>query len=175
MITRFKNLNIQSYLLKAIDISDLDSNYFQALNNLEHMRWSRQGSLNHDFDTAQNYINDLKIHGEFIGVYDQRLSKLIGTITLRIRGRSAQLGFLVFPQFANKGALSIILPHLREELHTKYDFNSLYIGTKIQNVGMRRVAEKSGFDEVSSANLDDSLRSFVSLDDEITHYLSKKA
>jgi RimJ/RimL family protein N-acetyltransferase len=81
----------------------------------------------------------------------------------------------VFPQFANKGALSIILPHLREELHTKYDFNSLYIGTKIQNVGMRRVAEKSGFDEVSSANLDDSLRSFVSLDDEITHYLSKKA
>jgi len=172
---RFKNLIIQSYLLKVIDVSDLDSNYFQALNNSDHMRWSRQRSMNHDFDTTQTYINDLKIHGEFIGVYNQRSSKLIGTITLRVRGRSAQLGFLVFPQFANRGTLSIILPHLKKELHTSYDFKYLYIGTKIQNVGMKRVAEKSGFTKVSIANLDDSLIPFISLDDEIIHYLSKKA
>ena len=99
---RFKNLNIQSYLLKVIDISDLDSNYFQALNNSDHMRWSRQRSINHDLDTAQTYIDDLKIHGELIGVYDQRLSKLIGTITLWVRERSAQLGFLVFPLLVMK-------------------------------------------------------------------------
>lgn len=169
----FDNMNIQSYLLKSIDISDLDSKYLQALNNSDHMRWSQQRDISHDFDTAKTYIDDLKAHGDFIGIYDQRLSILIGTITLWARETSAQLGFLVFPKFANKGALSIILPQLKEELHTKYDFKNLYIGTNFQNIGMRRVAEKSGFSEVSPTILDAPLRLFVSLDDEICHYLSK--
>ena len=171
----FNELKIENYLLKVIDIIDLDSSYFQALNDHEHMRWSRQRRTRHDIYSSKTYIDDLKSHGEFVGVYDSEKSKLIGTITIRVRDESAQLGFLIFPQCANRGTLSTILPHLKDELHNTYNLEFLYIGTNSQNIGMRRVAEKSGFSEVSAVKLNNSLLPFVGLSEDVCHYLSVKS
>lgn len=169
----FEGLNIGSYHLRAIGIDDLDEKYYQALNNSDHMRWSRQSLIKHDVHSAMQYIDELRSQGSFVGVYSFNSSILIGTITIRIKESSAQLGFLIFPHFSKQGILSRILPTLKEELHRTYKLESLYIGTNFRNLAMRRVATKAGFLEVSAAELNESLQPFISLNEDVSHYISK--
>lgn len=134
------------FIIREFTLEDIDELHLNALNNTEHMQYSRQAEICHSVETTNEYILELKkVHGVILGVFDSNKKFRLGTVTMTPRGRAISLGFLIYPEFAGKGILSNVLPFLLSELDYRDGVEWLHIGTHKKNLSMKRVALKQGF------------------------------
>ena len=136
----------KDFIIREFALEDIDECHLNALNNAWHMRYSRQREFCHSVETTNEYILELKkIRGIMLGVFDRNRKVRLGTVTMTPKGRAISLGFLIYPEFAGKGVLSNVLPILMSGLDSKEVAEWLHIGTHKDNLSMKRVALKQGF------------------------------
>jgi RimJ/RimL family protein N-acetyltransferase len=134
------------FILREFTLEDIDEFHLNALNNTQHMRYSRQANIYHCVETTLEYISELKeVGGVILGIFDIDEKFRLGTVTMTPTGRAISFGFLIYPEFAGKGILSNVLPFLLSELDYKEGVEWLHIGTHKDNLSMKRVALKQGF------------------------------
>jgi RimJ/RimL family protein N-acetyltransferase len=159
--------------LRDVQEKDITNEWINALNDKNHMRWSRQRQMEHSVESIRKYIEEVKSsNGEFLGIFKMDgKSSLVGTITVRPVLNFRTLGFLVFPGNSGKGFLSMTVPKLLSTLLQKEDIDGIYIGTHKENVPMRKVAEKNKFELVKFDDLPEKLALFTESSDLYIHYL----
>jgi RimJ/RimL family protein N-acetyltransferase len=128
------------------NITDL---HIDALNDREHMKFSRQRFITHTPLTARRYFEELEEKGGFaLGIFDINQNNCKGTITISPVAKTLSMGFLVYPEYANKGLLSAVLPCVLALAYREESINWIHIGTHLENLPMQRVAMKNGFLQV---------------------------
>lgn len=165
----------ETLLLRTVYENDICNTWVEALNNKNHMKWSRQRHLTHSIVSIRNYIDELKEEGgSILGIF-QKNSKLtlVGTITLRTTANYIILGFLVFPEFAGRGLLKKSLARLLDKAIQDYKINGFYIGTHKDNIPMQMVAETSHFVRCDFEKLPEEISLLIENNRLHFHYLKK--
>ncbi len=126
--------------------SMVNSDYLNTLNDKTYMKYSRQALKSHSLETVVSFINEFtplqkKRFFAFINESDDFTGTCI--INFEQNHEIANLGFLIFRNFAGKGYGSKMLKLLVEEATKIPSLKFIEIGTHIENLGMLAIAKKS--------------------------------
>jgi len=148
---------------KLICMSDelINADYLNTLNDKDYMRFSRQSKISHDYETLKSYIHFMS------NAKDKRLFAFMneggifaGTCTINLNKQSqvANLGFLIFKNYAGRRYASKMLKLLVEEASCLTDIKFIEIGTHVRNKKMLAIAEKAKMTqiELKTTNFDSS-------------------
>jgi len=138
------------FFIRTFSSDDISQTYIEALNNKEHMKYSRQNLDEHSEGTARRFMTEVQERGGFLlGIFNKGEGKNLGTVTILPIGRDVSMGFLIFPDYASAGVLTKVLRTLLPLVEKNCSPNWLHIGTHRENLAMQRVALKNGFRFIS--------------------------
>ena len=156
------------FLVRRMVHGDISQEYLDTLNDKNHMRFSRNISTNHTFDSQAIYLKEFEDSRKFIfGIWDKKNNSLVGVINGYIDyylNRSIRLGFLVFKQYAGNGVITESLISLTKYLENQLPGFRLIISTRIENIAMQNVALKCSFLRDSIQESNDYLNFSLDLD-----------
>ena len=137
---------------------DISQEYLDTLNDKNYMRFSRNISTKHTFDSQTIYLNEFEDSRKFLfGIWDKESNSLVGVMNGYIdfyRTRTVSLGFLVFKKYAGTGVITESLISLTKHLEVQLPGYRLIISTRIENIAMQNVALKCSFlkDDTQESN-----------------------
>ena len=142
-------MTFQSHGLEiaAFEESDLSTQYLSWLNNGQHMRFSRQSQLTHDFNSARNYLETFRGSGNmFLSVKKNGL--LIGTATMYVNKDfgTCSAGIMIGSDHAGRGYGKIAWALLIGEVASSLGVRKVNAGTLKENKPMLRLFETSGME-----------------------------
>lgn len=144
--------------IAAFEESDLSEQYLSWLNNAQHMRYSRQSLLNHDFNSARNYLDTFRgSANRFLSIKKDGL--LIGTATIYVNNdyKTCSAGIMVGPDCAGNGFGKIAWALLIGEVASSLGIRKVKAGTLRENIAMLRIFETSGM-ELEAVLKDEAIR-----------------
>lgn len=137
--------------LRRIEKNDLESNYFQWLNDQEVTRWMQNGIFPNSAESMLEYYQSMAssctdMNLAIIFKEDDRHIGNIGLRGLNQIFRSAEIGILIGEQDTwgksyGTEAISLLAGHAFQRLN----LNRVYAGAVAENMGCIRSFEKAGF------------------------------
>lgn len=129
----------------SVDCSD---DYLASLNDREHMRFSRQRLVSHTPEAVDLYIAEVRGDGgELIACRLRNTSQLAATVSARCLQDEGvvELGLMTLISYARQGIGYEAWRSAVEVVGSCPEVRRIQAGTDIDNVGMQRVIERSGF------------------------------
>jgi RimJ/RimL family protein N-acetyltransferase len=133
--------------IATFEESDLSAQYLSWLNNAQHMRYSRQSLLKHDFNSARNYLETFRgSTNNFLSIKKDGL--LIGTATMYVNRDfgTCSAGIMIGSDYAGNGYGKIAWALLIGEVASSLGVRKVNAGTLKENRPMLRLFETSGME-----------------------------
>jgi len=142
MYLETKRLKLENFL-----IQDINSEYIEWLNDPEHMKYSEQKFIVHDYISCLNYLDKF----DFINSFFLKISfenKMIGTITIFLDKKEeitiGNIGLLIGPKFTGLGLGLEAWQGVKKYFGALNSPTIILAGTRKNNDSMNRLAVKSG-------------------------------
>jgi [ribosomal protein S5]-alanine N-acetyltransferase len=144
-------LSAESIYLRRIEHGDLESNYFQWLNDQEVTLWTQHGIFPNSRESMEEYFSTMSGSSADIvlAIILKKGDRHVGNIGIhRIHPvfRCAEIGILIgekdiWGQGVGSGAIRLVVSHAFSRLN----LNRLYAGVVEKNTGCIRAFENAGF------------------------------
>lgn len=137
----------QGLEIATFEESDLSAQYISWLNDAQHMRFSRQSRLYHDFNSAKNYLETFRgSENRFLSI--KKDGSLIGTATMYVNKyfRTCSAGIMIGSDYAGNGYGKIAWALLIGEVASSLGVRKITAGTLRENKAMLRLFEASGME-----------------------------
>ena len=138
--------------LKKISIEDIESIY----NYTKKKEFFNAISFNPTYTNTKNFINtliiDMKLKKRFYWVIKME-NETIGTIgLLNFKDDSVEIGFGLSPDYWGKGIINNCLNYLIDYVFNELNFNTIIIGTGINNLRAIKFIKKFDFSIIKQTN-----------------------
>ena len=101
--------------------------------------------------------NDLHADFGYFKITDSQTGNFIGVAKLEIKAKdsnTAELGYLILPEFWGKGIVSIVAKRIMEKAKSQTQLHKVYAIIDPENIPSRRILEKNGFQSKESKYID---------------------
>ncbi|SMC39942.1 GNAT family N-acetyltransferase [Sporomusa malonica] len=144
-------LNTNIFYLRRLEKEDLESNYFQWLNDQNITKWMRHGIFPNSYESMKNFYDSQAMSKTDVvfAIVLKEQDRHIGNIGLHSINyvfRSAEIGIIIGETDCwGKGYAAAAISLLSEHCFSRLNMNRLAAGAVDKNIGSIRAFEKAGF------------------------------
>jgi RimJ/RimL family protein N-acetyltransferase len=136
------------FIISRLTKHHVGEEYLSTLNDSQYMRFSQHAGKLATTETQLKYLESFDFNQNFLlAITDCRLNRLVATATLRVNPENQDLniGFLVLRSFGGQGIGKEIFKSLSSWVFQLFPTLSQVIGTRIENLGMQKIAISADF------------------------------
>ena len=145
------------FIISRLTERHLGEEYLSTLNDSQYMRFSQHAGKLATTETQLEYLRSFDFSQNFLlAITDCRLNKMVATATLRVNPENQliNIGFLIFRNFGGQGMGKEILRSLSSWVFQLFPTQSQVIGTRVENIGMQKIATSADFKLVEALGTD---------------------
>jgi RimJ/RimL family protein N-acetyltransferase len=138
------------FAISRLAENNICEEYLKTLNDPSYMRYSLNKDKEFTFESQVEYLHTFDFKSNYLlAIANRQNGDLVATATLRLipDGTMVNIGFLVLKHFGGMGLGKKALRALSAWVFELYPLVCQQIGTRRENIAMRRIALAAGFHE----------------------------